>query len=152
MSRPRFHLLLLFFLLASAACVQKSPAVRVLGIKSAPAQGTRPLKVFIEVENPTKKVLSLSRLEYRLAAPGWFDTRGEVLIERAVAAGGTAVVGLRVPYEPQGRGASATLVLEARLFAVENRVERSWDLRATGALHQDSRGVRLVPVEVAEAP
>lgn len=109
------------------------------------------MKVFVEVHNPTSRNLSLQRMEYRLVADSWFDTTGEVEVRRTIAGGASAVVEIVVPVADaveQERLGGVPYTLDARLFAVANKTERSWNLSAKGAL-ASSRGLRR-PLQVAD--
>lgn len=110
------------------------------------------MKVFVEVHNPTKGNLNLSRLQYRLTAQEWFDSEGIVTVRRTVTAGASAVVEILVPVSEipnasQMRGVSYTL--EARLFATADKTERSWKLSAEGALAA-TQGGSVRPTQVAD--
>lgn len=110
------------------------------------------MKVFVEVHNPTSRNLNLQRMEYRLVADDWFDTKGKVKVQRTIAAGASAVVEILVPMgdTPRSEGMRGVpYTLDARLFAVGDQTERSWRLSAKGALAASVRaGVR--PVQVAD--
>lgn len=131
------------------------PQVKVLGVSQAamPARGDRTLVMFVEVVNPTQSELTLSRLEYELDAPSLFSTRGNVSLRRKVQPGSSAVVEIPVPLARE-IGASrvpsgAPYELEGKLFARENRVERSWKVKVEGALSQGTAS-RLIRVHVAD--
>jgi hypothetical protein len=131
--------------LALAACSAKSPQVKVLGISEArqhvvaePTQ--RSLRVFLEVVNPTKRDVRLSRIEYHLAAESWFSAKGSVDLARAVSADSVAVVEILIPVEAASELASAAsgrvpYRFEGRLFTVEERVERSWPVEVSGTIN-----------------
>jgi hypothetical protein len=112
----------------------------VLGVKAPRIQrfDAPSMKVFVEVHNPTKVNLSLKRLRYRLVAESYFDSRGEVRMERVIAAGASAIVEILVPVQ-QGAETDALrgvpYTLDARLYALaDNKTERSWQLRSSGSL------------------
>ncbi|MCP4446924.1 MAG: hypothetical protein GY811_16475 [Myxococcales bacterium] len=110
------------------------------------------VKVFVEVHNPTKRDLNLERLRYRLVAKAWFDTSGEVRVRRTVTAGASAVVEILVPVSDlagQERMRGVPYTLDARLYAVTDKTERSWSLSAKGAL-ASSGGARVQPIQVAD--
>ena len=128
-----------------SACSSTSPKMSVLGVKAPQIQrfDAPSMKVFVEVHNPTKANLSLKRLRYRLVAVNWFDSRGEVQVERVIGAGGSAIVEILVPIQ---KGAEAEALkgvpytLDARLYAVTDKTERSWKLRSEGSLASSKRG------------
>ena len=132
-------------MLSLAACGAKNPQVKVLGISEARehvvAQPTqKSLRVFLEVLNPTKRDVRLSRIEYRLAADEWFAATGTVDLSRAVSADSAAVIEILVPIEAARQltsNAKGTVPyrFEGRLFTVEERVERSWPVRVSGTIN-----------------
>ena len=128
--------------------------MKVLGVKAPQIQPFEEpsMKVFVEVHNPTSRNLDLQRLEYRLVAEKWFDTTGQVKVQRTISPGASAVVEILVPFSSQSerqtmRGVPYTL--SARLFAVADKTERSWRLSASGDLAA-STSARLRPVQVAD--
>lgn len=136
----RIHVCVVAFAaLWASACSTASPKMSVLGVKAPRIQriDDPSIKVFVEVHNPTRADLSLKRLRYRLVAERWFDSRGEIRVERVIAAGASAIVEILVPIQ---NGAQADALrgvpytLNARLYAVADKIERSWQLRSSGAL------------------
>lgn len=130
--------------LAGGCTVGSRPNVSVLGV-SQPAHGQgledrSSLTLFVEVTNPTSRDLRLSRLEYQLSASSWFETEGRIALERAVAAGTSTVVEIPVPLRSDATTGGVPYVLRGRLVALENRIERSWKVEATGALVTDEGG------------
>ena len=135
------------------ACSSASPKMTVLGVKAPRIQQVdKPvMKVFVEVHNPSGRNLNLRRLEYRLVARDWFDAKGQVSVQRVIAAGASAVVEIAVPVAERPQASSARGVpytLDARLFAVADKTERSWKLSSRGDLA--SRGGRARPIQVAD--
>ncbi len=153
MSHLRIHLLFLFALLFAGACSSATPKMKVLGVKAQAHRFEQPsMKVFVEVHNPTNGNLNLSKLQYRLTAKKWFDSKGVVSVRRTITAGASAVVEILVPVtealDPESmRGVAYTL--DARLFATANKTERSWKLSAAGAL-ADTQSGRVRPTQVAD--
>ncbi len=129
----------------TVGCASSRPEVKVLGVSQARrATDSSTLVVFVEVVNPSSTALQLSRLEYQLEASSWFRTRGKVALGRSVGAGSSAVV--EIPVEASSDVPSgAAYALSGKLFARENRVERSWKVRVKGALSETtaSRPLRL---------
>lgn len=126
----------------------------VLGVKAPRVQklSDPSMKLFVEVHNPTRQNLNLKRLEYRLVADSWFDSRGEVEVERLVLAGASAVVEIMVPVAERAADGSMRGVpytLDARLVAVTDKTIRSWKLHASGAL-SSTQGGHLVRAQVAD--
>ena len=136
----RRHVLLLLAAAALAtpvlACSTASPRVTVLGVEQARATPRRALLVFVEVVNPTKRDLRLSRLEYRVRAESWFESQGQVQLAREVGAGQSAVVEIPVPvqHSATAHDGSIPYSLEGKLFALEDHIERSWKVVARGAI------------------
>jgi hypothetical protein len=153
----RRHLLLLTAAAAlftpAAACSTASPRVTVLGVEQARTAPRRALLVFVEVVNPTKRDLRLSRLEYRVRAESWFESQGQVQLEREVGAGQSAVVEIPVPvqHSASSHDGSIPYSLEGKLFALEDHIERSWKVVARGAIGRIGDGGAPVRVTVVGA-
>jgi len=151
----RLHSVLLgLAVLVVSACSSATPKMTVLGVKAPRIQQfDKPsMKVFVEVHNPTSQNLNLKRLQYRLVAEEWFDSKGEVNVGRTITAGASAVVEILVPItELPERGSmrGVPYTLDARLFAVTDKMQRSWKLSAKGALAA-SQGARIRPTQVAD--
>lgn len=132
-----FRALTLAGLCAVAACgASSSPRVNVLGVQQTNRAPRQTLTVFVEVVNPTPQNLKLSRLEYRVRAAEWFDTKGEVKLSREVGAESSAVVEIQVPVTRASAADDAQIpyTLVGRLFAREDAGERSWQVSVKGAL------------------
>ncbi len=155
MSYLRLHAVLLAFaVLVVSACSSATPKMKVLGVKAPRIQQLEKpsMKVFVEVHNPTSQNLNLQRLQYRLIAEEWFDSKGEVKVGRIITAGASAVVEILVPVTEgaeQGRMRGVPYTLDARLFAVADKTQRSWKLSAKGALAA-SQASRIRPTQVAD--
>jgi hypothetical protein len=137
-SRAAFALLaLVISLAATAGCSTTGPSVKVLGVQHARQAPAQQITVFVEVVNPTSRELTLSRLEYRVHASSWFESEGAVALSRQIGAESSAIVEIQVPVK---RAANARdedpipYTLEGKLFAREDRMERSWKVAVTGAL------------------
>lgn len=129
-------------LLFAAACAGPSPHVKVLGAEQTRAQlGGRVLMVVVEVVNPTGRDLDLSRLEYDLSADKLFARKGEVAVERRIAAGSSAVVEIPVPVErrlaTEMRGVPYRL--KGKLFAHADHMDRFWNVEVEGELEATAR-------------
>lgn len=127
----------------------------VLGVEQAPRSATprAALLVFVEVVNPTNRDLHLSRLEYRVRAASWFEGAGQVQLAREIGAGQSAVVEIPVPvrHSSAARDGSIPYTLEGKLFAIEDHIERSWNVAVRGAIGRAGDGSAPVRVTVAGA-
>ena len=147
---PHFRLHLLFvFCIGLFACTSSNPQISVLGVK-APKPGTRIVKVFVEVLNPTNQAFSLERMEYRFVAEDWIDASGKVLVKRNVAPNGKAIIELRVPLKENVplEAIGVLYQLEARLIGFVDKGERSWKVQAKGELNARAGA----PIQVAARP
>ena len=126
------------------------PRVNVLGVQETRAAPRNALLVFVEVVNPTSRALTLSRLEYRVRATSWFESAGQVRLARQIGAQSSAVVEISVPVERAASQEDGRIpyVLEGKLFAQEDRMERSWDVAVKGALGSAQTGDRGSPIRV----
>lgn len=149
--RGAFLAACLALLATAGGCASSArPRVNVLGVqetRSAPRSG---LLVFVEVVNPTSRALTLSRLEYRVRAASWFESEGQVSLTREVGAESSTIVEIPVPVQHAASGEDGTIqyVLEGKLFAREDRAERSWDVAVKGALGTAQAGERGAPIRV----
>lgn len=162
------RLALSVFVMILGACVSSRPNVKVLGVTDTATSSARQetLLVFVEVVNPTRRALTLSRLEYRLDAESWFQADGEVLLSRAIAPQSSAIIevpirlrrlehgdgmdgvdgmdgmgelaGSRHALAERGADNPVTYSLEGRLFAVSEQVQRSWSVEVEGTLNPDA--------------
>ena len=142
--------------LRSSACTSSSPKMTVIGVKAPRIQTfvSPSVKVFVEVYNPTRTDLSLDHLSYRLVADRWFDSKGEVAVERVIAAGASAVVEILVPVTRNSKKQSRANIpytLSAQLFATTGQALRSWELSSEGQL-TNSKHVRLADRYALRAP
>jgi hypothetical protein len=133
-----------------SACATSSPRVTVLGVEQGRTTPRRSLLVFVEVVNPTGRDIRLSRLEYKVHADSWFESAGQVRVERDVGAGSSAVVEIPVPVQHSGTARAGTIpyTLEGKLFALEDKIERSWKVAVRGAIGSADRSspVRVTAV------
>lgn len=121
--------------LVATGCTSSAPRIKVLGVEQTQRAPRQSLVVFVEVVNPTGRNLTLSRLEYRVRAQSWFETKGEVRLTRQIGAESSAVVEIPVPVERAAASEEKIpFTLEGTLFARENQIERSWDVEVKGAL------------------
>ena len=144
-------LALLAALLSAAGCSTTGPSVKVLGVQQAQATPSQRITVFVEVVNPTSRELTLSRLEYRVRARSWFESEGAVALSRQIGAESSAIVEIQVPVKRvAGAGDDETIpyTLEGKLFAREDKMERSWDVAVTGALGARLEGGKPTRVTV----
>jgi hypothetical protein len=98
----------------------KKPELRVLGVQDAPSS-----HVFVQVTNPARRPMKLTRLEYVFASDGKPVSQGEMRLYREVPAG--AVVLLEVPLEAD---TTTTLTLRGTLTAELDQMVRSFKLDA----------------------
>jgi hypothetical protein len=147
--RRHVSLLAIALTVLASACATSSPRVTVLGVEQAHTT-RRSLLVFVEVVNPTGRDLRLSRLEYKVRAASWFESSGQVQVERDIGAGSSAVVEIPVPVRQTGESHASSIpyTLEGRLFALEDKIERSWKVAVRGAI---GRNDRSAPVRVTAA-
>jgi hypothetical protein len=91
----------------SACTPSKSPQLRVIGVADAPRHEV----VFVQVTNPAKRPMKLTKLEYVFAgSTGSTVSEGELELSRDVPAGAAIVV--EVPLES---GTTESLTLKGRL-------------------------------------
>lgn len=110
-------------LLATAACAKtKSPELRVIGVADAPRHEV----VFVQVTNPAKRPLRLTKLEYKFAAGAETISQGELQLHREVPAGAAIVV--EVPLDADAPGEPMTL--QGRLTAELDEIVRTFKVSA----------------------
>jgi hypothetical protein len=102
------------------------PEVRVLGVHEAPRREV----VFVQVTNPARRPMQLTKLEYRVASAGTTVSIGELPLAREVPAGGAAVV--EVPLDVTAEG---ELTLSGRLVASVDEIVRSFTVSAQIQAH-----------------
>lgn len=99
----------------------RSPELRVLGVH----EEARREVVFVQVTNPAKRPLRLTRLEYVFAAGSATVSEGELELSREVPAGEAIIVEVpmaAVPREP--------LTLRGKLTAVSDQIVRIFNVSA----------------------
>jgi hypothetical protein len=108
--------------LATGCHAAKSPELRVLGVHDAPSS-----HVFVEVTNPARRPMKLTKLAYVFASAssGVTVSSGEMPLYREIPAGAAAVV--EVPLDAE---ASDTLMLRGTLTAELDQIVRSFKLSA----------------------
>lgn len=115
------HALLIATLLG-ACHTGKSPQLRVLGVHDAVAHEV----VFVQVSNPAKQAMRLTKLTYTFAAQGGTVATGEMPLRRDVPAGAAVVV--EVPIDSN---ATKPMTLHGVLTAELDQVERTFPVEAT---------------------
>lgn len=100
----------------------KSPELRVLGVHDAPSS-----HVFVQVTNPARRPMKVTRIEYVFAsaASGVTVSEGEMTLYREIPAGAVAVV--EVPLDVE---ATDTLTLRGTVTAEVDQIVRSFKLNA----------------------
>jgi hypothetical protein len=99
-----------------------SPELRVLGMRPAPTN-----HVFVQVTNPARRPLHLTKLEYTFASSkGTTIAEGEMPIERDIPAGAVAV--LEVPLDAET--SSETVTLRGKLTGELDQMVRTFKLNA----------------------
>lgn len=102
----------------------QSPQLRVLGVQSAAPHDV----VFMQVTNPAREPMRLTRLQYTFAAAGAKVSEGDVELAREIPAGSAVVVEIPVDRKPeQSLTLSGKLTTElnqiAKIFSVSARIE-----------------------------
>jgi len=100
----------------------KTPELRVLGVHDMPSS-----HVFVQVTNPARRPMKLTKLEYTFASAKSGETvsEGEMPLYREIPAGAAVVV--EVPLEA---AANSTLHLRGTLTAELDQIVRSFKLDA----------------------
>jgi hypothetical protein len=108
--------------LATGCHAGKTPELRVLGVHDADAS-----HVFVQVTNPARRPMTLTKLEYRFASAqsGVTVSEGEMPLHREVPAGAAVVVD--IPLDAQ---ADTPLMLRGTLTAELDEMVRSFKLNA----------------------
>ena len=112
-----------FALGCAAGChTGKAPELRVLGVQDAPSS-----HVFVQVTNPARRPMRLTKLEYTFASAssGATVSEGEMPLYREIPAGAVAVV--EVPLDAE---ANESLTLHGTITAELDQMVRSFKLNA----------------------
>jgi len=108
---------------AFAGCATtRSPELRVLGVHEEPRHEV----VFVQVTNPARLPMRLTKLQYRFAAGRTTISEGELELSRDVPAGEAVVV--EVPIH--AAASEAPLTLRGKLTAVTDQIVRIFDVSA----------------------
>jgi LEA14-like dessication related protein len=109
---------------ATGCHTQKSPELRVLGIHDAPATQRN---VFVQVTNPARRPMRLTKLEYTFASAqsGAKVSEGELDLSREIPAGSAVVV--EVPLEAES---TTPLTLRGKLTAELDQIVRIFKVDA----------------------
>jgi len=106
---------------ALVGCAPKGPEVRVLGVHEA----RRHEVVFVQVTNPARRPMRLTKLEYTFASQGTMVSAGAVPLSREVPAGASVVV--EVPLELAIAG---PMTLSGKLTAELDQIVRIFSVSA----------------------
>ncbi len=124
MAPPRFYSFLIAVSLAGlVACGgTRSPQLRVIGVTDAPRQEV----VYVQVTNPAKRPMRLTKLEYAFAAGSATISHGELALEREVPAGAAIVV--EVPFD--ATSSAGPMTLQGTLTAELDQIVRIFTVSA----------------------
>jgi len=106
----------------------------MIGVAQAEAQDTSGVEVLLEVVNPSQTELVLSRLDYHLDCNTWAPLKGSLALSRSVQPSSSEVV--QIPIRPRARAlgesrqSESVCELSGRLYAVDQKLERWWRVRA----------------------
>lgn len=119
-----FHLV--FFVaialgLAAGCHGGKSPELRVLGVH----EEARHEVVFMQVTNPARHAMRLTKLEYTFAADGATVSEGEVSLAREVPAGAAIVVEIPLASPPE-----KLMTMSGKLTAELNQIVQIFSVSA----------------------
>lgn len=107
--------------LAIGCTSTKSPELRVITVRNAPPHEV----VFVQVTNPAKRPMRLTKLEYTFAAGRSTVSEGELSLSRDVPAGAAVVV--EVPLDAEAAG---PITLRGELTAELDQVLRIFKVSA----------------------
>jgi len=116
-----FRTLLLVCLFAVGCTSTKSPELRVIGVHDAPRHEV----VFVQVTNPARHPMRLTKLEYTFAAGSEKISEGELELHRDVPAGAAIVV--EVPLDS---ASDQPMTLSGRLTAELDQIVRIFKVSA----------------------
>ena len=100
----------------------KAPELRVLGVR----ESLRTETVFVQVTNPAKRPMRLTKLEYTFASQGATLSEGEVPLWREVPAGAAVVV--EVPLDLDA--AEGAVTLRGKLTTELDEIVRTFTVSA----------------------
>jgi len=102
----------------------------------------------VEVANPGRSPLELSRLDYRVSATNWFQAQGQLVLTRSIAPGSTGVV--RIPLSIIGTlpKNAVSYRMNGRLFATSHNILRQWPVSAKGQLSPWAK-TPVAPIRIA---
>lgn len=117
---------LVFFLalglgLAAGCHGGRSPELRVLGVHEEPRHEV----VFMQVTNPARHAMRLTKLEYTFAADGTTLSEGEVSLAREVPAGAAVVVEI-----PLASPSEKLMIMSGKLTAELNKIVQIFSVSA----------------------
>ena len=123
MSSPRLHFAVL---LALGACTASTaPQLKVLGVERAHHSDSA--VVLLEVVNHAQHPMQLERLQYSFGAAG----AAEVDVDRTVDAGSSVIVQVPIDLGTTAIPPGKAVELDGELFAHENAIERTFQVRAS---------------------
>lgn len=99
----------------------KSPELRVVGVHTEPRHDV----VFMQVTNPARHAMRLTKLEYTFAADGATVSQGEVSLAREVPAGAAVIVEI-----PLDTPSDLPLTMSGKLTAVLNQIVEIFSVSA----------------------
>ncbi|MEZ4403044.1 MAG: hypothetical protein R3B06_23680 [Kofleriaceae bacterium] len=134
MSRSLLHVVTLACALTLGACASgHQPQFKVLSIEKASSRPASDMVLFVEVVNRAERPLELQRLQYSFArsveVKGVEPIHGDIRLSRTVEAGAAVVVEVPLPYD-QSLPIGEELLLAGRLYATQDRLQRSFDVQA----------------------
>jgi LEA14-like dessication related protein len=119
---PHFvALTLAAFSLAAGCHATKSPELRVVGVHAEPRHDV----VFMQVTNPARHAMRLTKLEYTFAAEGATVSEGEVSLAREVPAGAAVVVEI-----PLDAPSEKPMTMSGKLTAELNQLVETFSVSA----------------------
>lgn len=101
----------------------KAPELRVLGVRESLRHET----VFVQVTNPAKRPMRLTKLEYTFASQGETVSTGEVPLSREVPAGAAVVVEVPIDIDAAAPGA---LTMSGKLTTELDEIVRTFPVSA----------------------
>ena len=99
----------------------KSPELRVLGVHAEPRQDI----VFVQVTNPARQPMRLTRLEYTFASDGAKVSEGAMALAREVPAGAAVVVEI-----PLDAPSEKPMTMSGKLTAELNQIVQIFSVTA----------------------